>query len=156
MPQFSMPIFSSDVTLINGLIGVTTRDDIVYYFNGQMPLFQHEKSDKNSFKMYMSQLYCCGNATQAELINTFALSESSIKRWVKKYRTGGAKAFFTPPPTRSVAVLTPAKLEEIQNLLNESDDITEIAIQCNVKRDTLLKAIQTRKLIRVKKTQRLK
>lgn len=155
MPQMNLPIFSADVQLINPILGTATRDGVVYYFNGQMPIFQHAESDLSAFKMYVSQLYCCGNATQSELIRTFGLTSSSMKRWVKRYRKGGSAAFFKPPTPRSVAVLTPEKLAQIQALLAESDDISEICKQCGVKENTLRKAISTSKLVRLKKTPRV-
>ncbi len=62
MPQMLLPIFTEKVTLINQLIGYAKRDERVYYFNGQMPLFVHNEDDKDSFKMFMAQLYVTGNA----------------------------------------------------------------------------------------------
>ena len=155
MPQMSLPIFSADVQLINGILGTATRDGVVYYFNGQMPIFQHAESDLSAFKMYVSQLYCNGNATQSELIRTFGITPSSIKRWVKRYREGSSSAFFRPHTPRSAAVLTPGKLAQIQELLAESDDISEISKQSGVKENTLRKAISTKKLIPLKKTPRV-
>ena len=58
MPQMLLPIFPSDVTLINQLIGFAKRDGRVYYFNSQMPIFVHDERDLDSFKMFMAQLVC--------------------------------------------------------------------------------------------------
>ncbi|NCU31566.1 MAG: helix-turn-helix domain-containing protein [Candidatus Moranbacteria bacterium] len=35
-----------------------------------------------------------GNATQTEIVRAFGVSSISVKRWVKKYRTEGARGFF--------------------------------------------------------------
>ncbi len=114
MPQMLLPIFSSDVTLINPLIGFAKRDGRVYYFNGQMPIFVHDEGDLNSFKMFMAQLFVTGCATQSEINKVFGLNPINMKRWTKRYREGGPGAFYQREIKRTPRVMTPEIIETAQ------------------------------------------
>jgi len=94
MPKTLLPLFPDDITLINNYVGVKKEDGIVYYFVGSMPVFQHQENDYASFRLFTSQLVVNGNAKQSEIIRTFGVSKSSVKRWVKKYKEQGAESFF--------------------------------------------------------------
>ena len=39
----------------------------MYYFNGHLPVFVHEKSALATFRLFSTQLVINGNATQAEI-----------------------------------------------------------------------------------------
>ena len=86
MIQIQLPLFPPDATLINGLLGVQMKGDIVYYFNGQMPIFKHHKDDYESFRLITAQFIDNGNSTQMDIVRCFGVSPISVKRWVKKYR----------------------------------------------------------------------
>ena len=45
MPQVQLPIFPAGVTHINSEVAFEEREGTVYYFNGHLPVFVHEKSD---------------------------------------------------------------------------------------------------------------
>ncbi len=94
MPQAQLPFFPEDIKLINEHVGVQKREGVVYYFNGSMPVFQHQEKDLASFRLFTSQLVVNGNAKQTEIYKAFDISPISVKRWVKKYREQGAEAFF--------------------------------------------------------------
>lgn len=64
MPQTKLPFFPEDIRLINSNVGYQKKDNIVYYFNGSMPLFQHPEKDIRSFRLYTSQLVVNGNAVK--------------------------------------------------------------------------------------------
>ena len=38
MPQMLLPMFPYEATSINPLLGFCRKNDIVYYFNGMMPM----------------------------------------------------------------------------------------------------------------------
>ena len=59
-----------------------------------MPVFLHQTDDIASFRMIISQFYINGIAKQSELVRTFAINALALKRWVKKYREEGPKAFY--------------------------------------------------------------
>jgi hypothetical protein len=94
MPQTRLPFFPEEITLINLHIGFQKKDKTIWYFNGMMPVFQHSENDYLSFRLFTSQLVINGNCKQSEIVKAFNISSVSVKRWVKKYREQGNKAFF--------------------------------------------------------------
>jgi transposase-like protein len=151
MTQMLLPIFPDEIRLINSLIGFVKKDNYIYYFNGQMPIFHHSVDDLNSFKMFVSQLYICGNASQADIVRAFGISNSSIKRWVKKYQERGPSAFFNKTVHRTQNVMTPQKIAEIQSLLDSKEEVDYISKQTGVNKATILKGIYQKKLHKPKK-----
>jgi transposase-like protein len=146
MPQMLLPIFSSEVTLINQLIGFSKRDGRIYYFNGQMPIFVHDEGDLNSFKMFMAQLFVTGIATQTEINKVFGLNPINMKRWSKRYRECGPGAFYQRETKRTPRVMTPEIIDTAQALLDEAHTGKEVAEVLGLKANTLRKAIQGGKL----------
>ncbi len=120
MPQMLLPIFTSDVTLINQLIGFAKRDGRVYYFNGQMPIFVHDEGDLNSFKMFMAQLFVTDNATQSKINKDFGLNPINARSRTKRYRDCGPGAFYQREIKRIPRVMTPEIIETAQALLDEA------------------------------------
>jgi transposase-like protein len=150
--QKLLPLFSTDVTLINSLIGFSKRDNQVYYFNGQMPLFFHAEDDMESFKMFMAQLYVQGNVKQSEINRVFKLNAINMKRWVQKFKEGGPGAFYkkeSSSKARRNSVLTEEVIKKVQSLLDEGYGVSKIGKELNLKADTLRKAISSGKLHRI-------
>lgn len=81
-----LPFFPEDTTMITHLVGVQRKGDAVYYFNGSMPIFQHNQNDIDSFRYITSQLVVNGVCKQVDIVNCFGVSSISVKRWVKRYR----------------------------------------------------------------------
>lgn len=94
MPQLQLPIFQEGTHLITPNLGYLRKDGQVTYLHGMMPVFIHDVDDTASFQMIVSQFYINGNAKQSELVKVFAIKPLALKRWVKKYRAGGPKAFY--------------------------------------------------------------
>jgi hypothetical protein len=44
--QILLPLFPAESTMINNLVGVQKKDTTVYYFNGFMPIFNHDQRNK--------------------------------------------------------------------------------------------------------------
>lgn len=146
--QILLPVFPSETTLLSATIAVQKKDGQVWYFTGMMPIFCHAEDDLASFRMFTGQLYVNGNCTQQEIVNVFGVSAVSVKRAVKKYRTGGAAAFFkskasSPKPAR---VLIPAVIERAQGLLNAGQSKAEVAAELGIKPDTFDQAIRDGRL----------
>ena len=141
MPQIQLPIFPSGATDININLAFKKEDNRITYFNGTMPVFVHDKDDLNTFRMITSQFYVNGNATQAEICRAFGLPAITVKRAVKKYREFGPSGFYEPKKTRGATVLTIDVLQQAQSLLDEGEELTNIANTISVKRNTLNKAI---------------
>ena len=141
MPQMHFPLFPAEVTLINSQLGFQKKDERVYYFNGQMPLFVHDADDLRSFRMFTSQLVVNGNAKQAEIVRAFGVSRISVNRYVKKFRDEGIAGFYKDRASRQAHVFTPEVLKEAQALLDQSQSVAKISESLDLKSDTLRKAI---------------
>ena len=147
MPQALLPLFPADVTQINELVSFAKRDGTVHYFNGVMPVYSHAESDRGSFRMFTSQLVINGNCTQAEIVRSFGISAISMKRYVKRYREGGAAAFFKFRRARQPRVLTAAVRQQAQELLQQGQARNQVAQQLGLKSDTLRKAIKAGRIV---------
>ncbi len=146
MPQLQLPIFPDGMTMINTNLGFMTQDKSAIYIYGSLPIFSHDVDDLKTFRMFTSQLYINGSASQAEICRAFGVSRISVKRSVKLYREKGIAGFFEKPKRRGPAVLTPQVLEKVQTMLDAEHSIPEIARKLDLKADTLHKAVRAGKL----------
>jgi transposase len=153
MPQTLLPVYPSDAIPINDIISFCKRDGSIYYFHGSLPIFTHAENDLKAFRMFTSQLAVNGTCKQAEIVRAFGISSISMKRHVKKFRTGGSNAFFAPHRKRQPRVLTPEVLKRAQELLAEGQPRSAVAKELDVKLDTLNKAVRAGRLVEpLKKT----
>jgi transposase-like protein len=113
---------------------------------GNLPVLTHDIDDIPSFRMFTSQLYINGSATQAELCRALGVSKISVLRSVKLYREKGVAGFFAPRICRGPAVLTPPVLEQVQERLDAGQSIPAIAKELGLKADTLHKAARSGKV----------
>ncbi len=146
MPQLQVPLFPSETVYINQYLGFVQKDNVVWYFNGSMPLFHHAQDDLRSFKMFVCQLYVNGNAKQSEIARAFGVTNCSVKRWVKKFREGGNDVFFKSRTPRKATVMTSDKISEIQDYLDSGMSVPDISKIVKIKQGTISKAIQKNKL----------
>ncbi len=151
MPQVQLPIFPQGTTMITPDLAFECRDRKVTYFNGHLPVFLHDEGDLASFRFFTSQLIMNGSATQGHIAKAFGVSVTTIKRYTKKWREGGAKAFFLPVQPRQGHRLTPERLTQAQALLDEGAGVPAVAAQLGVLPSTLHKAIQAGRLRQIKK-----
>ncbi len=84
--QILLPFFPEEITMITHYLGVKKEAGTVYYFNGAMPIFQHDGKDLDSFRYITSQSAINGNCKQMDIVRCFGVSAISVKRWVKRYR----------------------------------------------------------------------
>lgn len=141
MPQVQLPLFPSGTTLITPELAFERREDQVVYFNGHLPVFTHAVDDLSSFRMFTSQLIVNGTASQGQIVRAFGVPLVTVKRGVKRYRQGGAKLFFSPPAKRVGHQLTPERLGQAQQLLDEGVSVPEVSRELGVLASTLHKAI---------------
>jgi transposase-like protein len=151
MAQAQLPLFPDGTTDINANLAFERRDDIVTYFHGHLPVFQHHVDDRKTFHLAISQLYVNGSASQADLSRAFGVTTISLKRAVKLFREKGAAGFYAPRGSRGAAVLTPPVVEKAQQLLDEGNAVADVARQLGIKPDTLGKAVAAGKFHRAKK-----
>jgi transposase-like protein len=153
MPQLQLPIFFDGVNPITNDIGYEKRDRTITYFCGSVPIFSHAEEDMDSFRAITSQLYVNGNASQARIAQAFGIKEQALKRWVKRYRNQGNKAFYQPRKTRGKAtVLTPEVREKAQLRLDQGMGISQVAKELSISYDVVRKAVGDGRLTMPKKT----
>ena len=140
--QALLPLIADGATRISETLSVVGEEGKWTYFVGIQPVFEHDRADRKSFRMYTAQLVCQGACTQAEIVRAFGVSANSVKRSVAKYRAGGVAAFFMPRHTRGASVMTPEAIAQAEQLLAAGWSRREVADELGVKRDTLRKAIQ--------------
>jgi transposase len=117
------------------------------YFIGSYPVYSHGATDLRLFRLTAAQLIDTGNCRACEIIKTFGVSKSSIDRAVRRYRNGGAEAFFGRRSRRgSGTVMTPEVLGQAQRMLNAYDSRRTIADELDVPYATLIKAFQDERL----------
>jgi hypothetical protein len=107
MPQLQLPIFPADVSPINKQIAVSCESGKVVYVYGLLPVFQHEREDLASFRLFSSQMIANGSVRHSEITRTYGVPLATMKRYVKLYRQKGAPGFLAPRRRRSAVVLTP-------------------------------------------------
>jgi transposase-like protein len=146
MPQTQLPFFPEGVTRISDLLAFRVEDGRVTYFNGNMPVFIHDKDDIATFRMITAQFCVNGNARQAEVARVFGIPKVTVKRAVKRYREEGPKGFYTPRKARGAAVLTPGVMAEAQRLLDEGLEPADVARRLDILPDTLSKAVRAGRL----------
>lgn len=151
MPQLQLPIFPEGVTRLTPELGFCCREGRVSYFYGTLPVFTHDAKDAKSFQMFTSQLYLDGKVKQSDIAKVFGVTRVSVKRAVKIYREHGPGGFWKPRKRRGAAVLTATVLKEIQAQLDQGMTIKEVALQRNLKENTLRKAVKAGRLHCVKK-----
>lgn len=142
MPQMQLPMFHEGVNPITNDVGYEKRAETVVYYCGTMPVFSHAVGDLDSFRMIVSQLYVNGTVRQADLVRAFDIRPLALKRWVKRYRAGGPRAFFRSRQGGSKPrVLTPEVRERAQSRLDQGQSLPEIAVALAVSYDVLRKAV---------------
>jgi len=151
MPQVQLPIFSEGVTPITNELGYQKRDGKVTFFNGSVPVFSHDESDIQTFRMITSQFCINGNTTQRNIVDAFGVPMTTVKRYCKLYRDKGAAGFYAPRATRGPAVLVPAVLQKAQDLLDQDMAVEQVAKELGLKKNTVDKAIRYGRLHKPKK-----
>ena len=146
MPETVLPIFLDGCTPISSFVCYERRDGMIHYFHGTLPVFSHAEDDRQSFKMFTSQLVANGQCKNAELQRAFGITKISVCRALKKFKEGGCHAFYEKKKTRGASLLTPKVLKDAQELFDKGVGRSEVADRLGIKRDTLRKAINNGKL----------
>ena len=153
MGQQILPLFIVGENHINEKIHYEYNEEsgTVYYYLFCHPLYSHLANEKQSFQLIIAQLIFYGHCRNFEIVKAFGVTSISVKRIVKKYRTGGISAFIKERATRGPKVLTDEVLEEAQKLLDEGESRSDTAQRLGIKTNTLSKAIQAGKLTEKKR-----
>ncbi len=85
------------------------------------------------FRLTAAQLISTGTCRASDIIKTFGVSKSSIDLALRKYRKGGAEAFFQARCShRSGTVMTPDVIQESQRLLDGYASRQEVAEELEI------------------------
>lgn len=150
--QLRLPLYPDAPTHVSDAVSVVKRDGTVWWFHQGMPLGAHAADDVASFRQQSSML-CDGGACQlVEVERAFGVSAISVKRALKLYRAGGARAFFERKRTvREGPVMTAARVVEIQALIDRGLSDRQIGDHLGLKRDTIYRAVKAGRLHRPEK-----
>ncbi len=151
MPQVQLPVFPAGATEINSEIGFECKDGRVVYLNGHLPVFTHEVDDLASFRFYTTQLIVNGTVTQEQIVKSFGVPLTTVKRYCRQYREQGAGSFYKGGQRRRGHRLTPERLVEVQKMLDEGQSVSKIAEVTGLLSTTLHKAIDHGRLKQIKK-----
>ena len=147
MQQLMLPMLPEGATYINERLSVNCQDNEWVYFLSITPVYSHRADNKKLFRLHTSQLIDSGVCRSIEIIKTFGVSKSSVMRALRQYREKGAESFFEPRITRKGGpILNDEVLERAQDSLDQGIEPKEIAKNCDVKADTLRKAIKDGRL----------
>ena len=113
--------------------------------------FMHPEDDMRSFRMFASQLVVNGNCSQAQLARALGIGAIGMKRYVKRYGTGGPASLFAAPGRRGAPVPTPEVMAQAQDRLSAGMDRSEVARRLELKPNTLGKAIGAGRLVEPEK-----
>jgi transposase len=146
MPQALLPLIAEDATRISDFISVVRQEGQWFYFCGTQCVFQHPEHDLKSFRMFTAQLCVQQACTQAQIVKVFGVSKSSVIRSVNRYREQGIAGFYQPRRTRRAAVMTPAVIQQAQQLFQQGQSKADVARELGIPYDTLRKAIDQGRL----------
>jgi hypothetical protein len=119
------------------------------YCVGVQPFAVHAAEDRRSFYLIVAQLIVVGACRPCEIVRSFGVSKRSVLRAERRYREGGAAAFFTTRLTRrGGTVLTAPVMAEAQRLLDEGAEKATLAARLEISSDTLRKALSDGRLVR--------
>lgn len=131
--QMQLPLFPVDTKLINSTLGVRQEAGMVYYLHNGSPIFCHSKSDINHYRYVCGNLVSNGLCKASELSDTLGVHHRSIERYAKKHRDSGGNAFLVKKDRRGQCFkMTPEKLAETQELLDQGLNKEAIARQLNI------------------------
>ncbi len=137
-----LPLIPHGATIISNLLSVVNKDDTWTYFHGGLPVFSHEANNKNTFRFITSSFISQGICRNVDIKNTFKVTKSSVIRNCNKFKNEGADGFFNKKKKSGKGtVLTPPKIEEAEELLEQGFMTSEVAKKIDVKYETLSKAI---------------
>lgn len=126
--------------MINPTLGVRTDSDgVVWYVHSGSPIFFHDTGDQNKFRYVTSHLVFMGLCTQAEVIRFFHVSESSVQRYLKKYREKGESGFLGGSGRKGGVSYksTPEFLKKVQSRIDKGESQNSIAKDLGISEGTI-------------------
>lgn len=147
MLQQILPLVPSGANKIGDLLSLVREDDYIRYYFGGFQIGFHKTSDTATFKAKICEFIFCGVCRNKDVLKSFAISASSLKRWMRQYKEKGAESFHQMPATRGGTVLTVDLLITAQDLLNKNYTRKQVANELSVNYDVIRKAINDGRLV---------
>lgn len=147
--QMQLPIFPASTKMLSETWGVFEKDNFVYYLHNGSPVHVHSKDDLNTYRYITGNIIVNNGVKPSRLSNVFGVGVRNFERYAKKYRDGGADAFFKPSDQRGKChKMTPERLVEAQKYLDSGlsqgktaklINVNEASIRYHLKKGTLKK-----------------
>jgi biotin operon repressor len=147
--QQILPIFPDATKMINYQVGFKQIDDFVHYFVNGMPVYCHEKEDKNGYRFVLATLVNHNFCSIKEISEALGVPRKNVERYAKALREKGMAHFFNRKETRGQCYkLTPEKIRDAQEFLDEGYSqqgtaktigVSESAIRYHIKSGRLKK-----------------
>lgn len=117
--QQILPIFPDATRIVNYQVGFKQIDDFVHYFVNGMPVYCHEKDDKNGYRFVLATLINNKFCSIKELSEALGVPRKNIERYAKALREKGMAYFFNRKETRGQChKFTSEKVKDAQALLD--------------------------------------
>ncbi len=147
--QQILPIFPTETKMVNFQVGFHEIDGFIHYLVNGMPVYCHEKEDKNGYRFVLATLVNNGFCSIRELSEALGVNKKNVERYAKDLREKGMSHFFNRKETRGQChKFTEEKLQEAQQLLDQGRSqygtakaigVSESAIRYHIKAGTLKK-----------------
>ena len=147
--QQILPLFPHETRMVNFQVGFKQIDDFVHYFVNGMPVYCHQKDDKNFYRYVLGTLVNNGFCSITELSKALGVPKKNVERYAKALREKGVSYFFSRKETRGQChKFTHEKMHEAQRLLDlgysqqgtaKTIGVSESAIRYHIKAKTLKK-----------------
>jgi len=147
--QQILPIFPENTRMVNYQVGFKQIDSFIHYFVNGMPVYCHEKEDKNGYRFVLATLINNKFCSIKELSEALGIPRKNIERYSKTLREKGMSYFFNRKETRGQChKFTPGKIEKAQELLDTGHSqqgtakaigVSESAIRYHIKSGRLKK-----------------
>ena len=135
--------------MVNYRVGFKKIEDFVHYFVNGMPVYCHEKDDKNGYRFVMATLVNNKLCSIKELSEALGVPRKNVERYAKALREKGMTHFFNRKETRGQChKFTPDKMRDAQDLLDKGYSqqgtakaigVSESAIRYHLKAGSLKK-----------------
>jgi len=145
--QTQLPLFTEKTKLINNNVGVSQKDDMIFYFHNGSPLFCHHIHNRNSYRYITANLVETGLCRPSEIAKVFGVSSRSVQLNSKNLREKGAEYFFNRVENRGKCFkLNEDSFKEAQNMIDNDIPISVIARNLEVTEGALRHHLRNGKL----------
>lgn len=153
--QEPLPLIPGEATVLSEKLSVVRKDGRVVFYHSYEPIYAFREGDKAGRRAAAAVLSDLELAGPKALGEALGINPSTVHRNREKYRAGGIDALNEPERVRTPYRLTPEKLMQAQELLDEGHSHRAVARVLNVVSGTIDYAVnkgRLRELARHRKT----